>query len=214
MSPRQLRLSPARPRREPSSNGIGRLAFRPLVTTLVAVSVVLLSGSLAGCVSRNVEKIDREEASDLPPPPEGAVAGVSPEAGIDPGAARSDGAAPAAEVPAIRGSVEIDDGLASRVPEGATLFLIVRVAGREGGPPLAVQRPAGWRLPHEFVITEADAMVPGTPLMGELSVEARIDQDGVATTRTPGDLHGRVEPVTADAEEPVRIVVDGRVEGS
>ena len=54
------------------------------------------------------------------------------------------------------------------------------VAGREGGAPLAVQRILSPSFPFAFGITERDAMIEGTPLIGEMSVTARVDQDGDA----------------------------------
>ena len=40
-------------------------------------------------------------------------------------------------------------------------------------------------------------MIEGTPLIGEMSITARVDQDGDAFTTTPGDLSGEVSPVVA-----------------
>ena len=79
------------------------------------------------------------------------------------------------------------------IPDGI-LYVIVRVAGREGGPPLAVKRlPAD--LPVEFTVTAADAMVPGTPLVDAMDVTVRLDQDGDALSRQAGDLTGTVGSV-------------------
>ena len=47
------------------------------------------------------------------------------------------------------------------------------------------------------MITESDAMIEGTPLIGEMSVTARVDQDGDAFTTTAGDLVGQTSPVVA-----------------
>lgn len=148
---------------------------------------VILATTLAaagGCVQRNVERIGSAEAASMPPPPA-------------PQASSSQGAAAAMATTRLVGSVELDDKLAGAVPANATLYLIVRVAGREGGPPLAVQQIRSPELPYAFSISERDAMIAGTPLIGEMTISARVDQDGDAFTTTPGDLLGQTSPVVA-----------------
>jgi hypothetical protein len=51
-----------------------------------------------------------------------------------------------------------------------------------------------------FSISEADSMIPGTPLVGDLDIIARLDQDGDAFSRQEGDLEGRAGPVQVGAE--------------
>jgi hypothetical protein len=43
-----------------------------------------------------------------------------------------------------------------------------------------------------FNLTEAQAMLAGTQLVGDVLVTAHYDQDGDALTRQPGDLVGQV----------------------
>ena len=62
---------------------------------------------------------------------------------------------------------------------------------------MAVQRHVSPSFPLQFVISENDSMVPNTPLVGELTINARIDLDGNAATSTAGDLTGVVGPVQA-----------------
>lgn len=154
--------------------------IRPGIRTrmLLCLSLALAAAGPA-CVSRNVESIDSEEAASMPPPP----------APVDP-AGRP---AVETEVPGIDGTVSAAEGVA--VPPGV-LYVIVRVSGREGGPPLAVKQLSA-ELPATFRVTEADSMVPGTPLVGDLDVIARLDQDGNAFSTQPGDLEGRDGPVQA-----------------
>lgn len=153
-------------------------ACRRVAWLLCAILCVLL----AGCVSRNVERIDDEEAATMDSP--------SARAPV----ADAEGEAPTAEAgTAISGTLAVADDV-DGVPAGV-LYLIVRVAGRETGAPLAVKRLDSSDLPAEFRVSEADAMIPGTPLVGEMDVIARLDQDGDAFTEQPGDLLGRVGPV-------------------
>lgn len=156
-----------------------------LATLLVAL---LVATAVSGCVSRNVETLSEEEADALGPAPDP----------VDPSAV----AAVPEEAPGIDGSVRVADG--TPTPTGV-LFVIVRVAGREGGPPLAVRQMTA-ELPTDFRISEADAMIPGTPFVGELDVIVRLDQDGNAFSQQPGDLQGRAGPVETGAT--VEIVLE------
>ena len=151
---------------------------------LVAGTLLLVVAAAgAACVSRNVERISAEEAATMAPPP----APLSPE----------QRAATEAATPGVEGTIRLADELAGRSPEG-TLFAILRVSGRQGGPPLAVKRLLP-EFPQSFRITEEDAMIPGTPLAGDLDLVVRLDQDGNAFTQEPGDLEGRVGPVQVGA---------------
>lgn len=156
-----------------------------LAVLLVAALVALAT---AGCVQRNVERISSEEAASMPAPPP-----PQPSSQKAPGE-------PTATT-RISGTVEVPAELADSLPAGATLYLIVRVAGREGGAPLAVQQVPTPTFPHRFEITERDAMIEGTPLRGEMSVTARLDQDGDAFSTEAGDFSGQVAPVVAGASD-------------
>lgn len=166
--------------------------------------LVLLMGTLAamaatGCVQRNVERIGSEEAASIPPPP-------APQAASRPGANSG------APTTSLAGTVEVADDLTDLLPERSTLYLIVRVAGRETGAPLAVQQIVEPRFPFEFVITEQDSMIEGTPLVGDMSITARVDQDGDAFTTSPGDLRGQTAPVVA-GDSGIVVRLDERVSG-
>ena len=169
--------------------------------TILRLGVVALAVFIgSGCVQRNVERISSEEAASLPAPPPPQASSVQT------------GVREAATATRISGTIEVDPQLSVSVPDGALLYLIVRVAGRETGAPLAVQQIEAPSFPFSFEITERDAMIDGTPLIGEMSITARVDQDGDAFTSTAGDLSGRVEPVVAGAEDVV-LLLDTVVEG-
>lgn len=146
---------------------------------------ILFTAVLAGgCVQRNVERISSEEAASLPAPPPPQPQSAAPQQ-----------AAPQAATTRISGEVQLAPGVSA--PSGATLYLIVRVAGRETGAPLAVKQLPSPSFPYEFEITERDSMIENTPLVGEMSITARLDQDGDAFTTSPGDLSGQTSPVVA-----------------
>lgn len=174
---------PASPRR-PSGCGaqgpsaaLGRATLPGYGLLALVAACVIVTGT--ACVSRNVERISAEERASIAPPPE-------PNS-------QAERAASAAAIPGIDGTVVMAADLAGPAPPGV-LYIIVRVAGRAQGPPLAVKQLSG-ELPAEFRISEADAMIPGTPLVGDLDVIVRLDQDGNAFSRQDGDLEGRAGPV-------------------
>lgn len=179
----------------PSSRAIAATWLRPIATiVLVALSVLG-----AGCVQRNVERISSEEAASIPAPP-------PPQAGGQ--------QAGTADLSATRvaGIIEVAPELATSVPPNATLYLIVRVAGRATGAPLAVQQIPVPSFPYRFDITERDSMIEGTPLIGEMSITARVDQDGDAFTTEPGDLSGHTSPVLA-GDSDIVVILQERATG-
>jgi hypothetical protein len=141
----------------------------------LSLALLLIASLGTGCVSRNVETIADEEAASMPAPP----APLSPD----------ERAAAAVAAPGFTGAARAADEVTT-VPAGI-LYIIVRVAGREGGPPLAVKRLPG-ELPAEFTITSDDSMIPGTPLVDAMDVTVRLDQDGDAWSNQAGDLVGSV----------------------
>lgn len=172
---------------------------RPIAKFGLLAVLVALSVLGAGCVQRNVERISSEEAASIPEPP-------APQAGGQ--------QAGAAEVSATRisGVIEVAPELAAAVPSNATLYLIVRVAGRATGAPLAVQQMPVPSFPYRFEITERDSMIAGTPLIGELSITARVDQDGDAFSTDPGDLSGQTSPVVA-GDSDIVVILEERAGG-
>lgn len=92
----------------------------------------------------------------------------------------------------VRGRIEVDSKLA--VPENATLFIMGRPV--EGlGPPVLVKRIQPVSFPLDFSLTGADRMMQGVAVPSDLTLSARLDQDGDAISRTPGDLTGEVKGV-------------------
>lgn len=106
----------------------------------------------------------------------------------------------------IRGSVRLAPGLEGRVPRGAVLFLIAR--GLQGGPPLAVKRIADPHFPLDFDIGPDDRMIADRPFAGPLSLSARVDSDGNATSRTPGDLQGDAAGPFEPGATGIEVVID------
>lgn len=89
----------------------------------------------------------------------------------------------------LSGVVTLPAGVAP--PDGAVLFVFARTPGVEAGPPVAVTRPDTKRWPVSFELGPESVMIPGTPFTGPFTVVARLDADGNAMTRGPGDWEGR-----------------------
>ncbi len=107
---------------------------------------------------------------------------------------------------AIEGTLELAPDLVGRVPQGAVLYLVARTA--QGGPPLAVVRVPSPRFPMRFSIGPDDRMNQSMPFAGELLITARVDTDGNAMTRSPGDLQGASETPNAPGDRGVRLLID------
>jgi hypothetical protein len=123
-----------------------------------------------------------------------------------PAAAQEEDAATSADASPIRGRIALAPELAARVVPAATLFLIAR--GTAGGPPLAVQRIGSPKFPLEFELGPGDRMVASRPFAGPLQLSARLDGDGNATTREPGDLQGTAKSTSQPGDAGVMIVLD------
>ena len=180
--------------------------MRPILrTALVAVALA------AGC-DRAIEPYvpgEQPEPPDLARIfPEGAERAARQEApaGGSMGARGAPPVAASAEGSPLRGTVSLAPGLEERVPAGAVLFLIARHGN--AGPPLAVKRVVGARLPLEFSIGPEDRMIEQMPFEGPLRLSARLDADGNATTRQPGDLQGAAEGTHQPGDSGLRVVID------
>lgn len=142
---------------------------------------------------------------------------VSPFAG-GPAPSAMGRAAPAAPAPAtaapatggapVTGVVRLADGV--EAPTG-TLFVILRNAGAQRGPPLAVKKVESPQFPYAFELGPNDIMIKGLPFTGPFDLQARLDRDGNAMTKDAGDLT-TAEPISGVAAgAKVEIVLDKRL---
>ncbi len=147
-----------------------------------------------------------ERTKESAAPGEGGLPPVPPGQAMSPSPADGEEAAPAEVAAPIRGRVLIADALVSRATPGATLFVIAR--GAADGPPLAVRRITAPAFPLEFEIGPNDRMIASVPFTGPLQLSARLDGDGNATTREPGDLRGTAKAAAQPGDTNVSIVLD------
>jgi hypothetical protein len=197
-----------------SADSVGLLANVAGVRRVVSIALLLLAG--AAC-DRNLEPFDPNEKPRDPDLskifPEGAETAEPAEPGLPPPLGERRGAPPvASEVAAessgapIAGTVELAPEFAGRTAQGAVLFIIAR---RGPGPPLAVKRVPAPQFPYAFTIGPEDRMIQSMPFAGPIELSARIDGDGNATTRSPGDVTGTAQggPVAPGAQG-VAILLD------
>lgn len=108
-------------------------------------------------------------------------------------------------------SLSIAPGLLSPTVAAADVFVIARSSA--GGPPLAVRRIRVADLPTTLTLSESDAMMSGRGL-GDLPVAevvARVSVGGTAEAQ-PGDLFGQSKVSDLDPGQPIKIIINQRVE--
>jgi hypothetical protein len=96
------------------------------------------------------------------------------------------GEPPVPSGPTVAGEVVLGEGV--EAPADAVLFITARPSGARGGPPLAVRRLDPEAFPAAFSLGPSDVMIAGRPWKGPIDLTARLDQDGDALSRSPGDL--------------------------
>ncbi len=135
--------------------------------------------------------------------------GASPHAGGLPPVGdgpTTPGGIPFDEKSVIVGSLAVPDAIKPKIAAGDTIFLVVRRASDDGqpGPILAVKKlDAAKTFPQPFVIDGRDAMMVGTALAGKVVVNVRVDKDGNATTKNPGDVIGSSAVIQPPAKQVV-----------
>ena len=108
----------------------------------------------------------------------------------------------------IQGVLKVGGAAKDKVKAGGAVFLIVKKADASGapsGPPLAVDKVT-FAENMKFELTEANAMVANTELVGDVVVTARYDQDSDAISKQPGDVTGQTR-VTVPAKN-VQLTLD------
>jgi len=90
-------------------------------------------------------------------------------------------------LPSIRGRVALTPEAASQVNPDDTIFIFAKESPEHRMPVVALRKPAA-KLPFDFVLTDAQAMVAGTHLADyeTLVVTARVSRSGMATDSVAG----------------------------
>lgn len=109
----------------------------------------------------------------------------------------------------VAGTITIHPKAKDKAKMGAAVFVIIKAAGPDGqpaGPPLAVDKLTWQKDSLKFEMTDAQSMIAGTELKGDVVVTVRYDGDGDALSKLPGDIVGTAH-VKVPADN-VNIVLD------
>jgi hypothetical protein len=181
--------------------------------------MLLLLASVSLHCDRGIESFDPNEEPAAPDLariyPNGGTRKAPAMGGGMPGAAapaRRDAPASASASNSgatISGTIELDSGFYADRPANGMLFIIAR--SRPAGPPLAVLRVPNPSFPHTFELGQAQVMIPTLQFEGEIKLSARLDSDGNAMTKLPGDLVGAVAAPLVPGASGVVLVLDQKL---
>jgi len=151
--------------------------------------------SIAACSKKD----DSGAPSPVPPLPQGTAppppAAAPPPAPPPPPAPAPEGAAPAADAGgSITGKIELASAVAKKKPAG-TLFLVARRISDNPsarGTLIAVKKMPATSFPLPFTLSAADMPFQNGAFDGDLTLTARIDQDGDPMSHQKGDIFGTV----------------------
>ena len=141
----------------------------------------------------------------VPPPPPPPAPPPAPE-GAAPAAAAGSGGSGGS----ITGKIELASSLAKKKPEGGTLFLVARRISDNPtarGTLIAVKKLPATTFPLAFDLSAADMPFQNGAFDGELTLSARIDQDGDPMTHQKGDVLGTLPKVRVGSKN-VRLTLD------
>jgi hypothetical protein len=111
----------------------------------------------------------------------------------------------------ISGTISIPPELAGGADGKAMLFVIARPFGVNVGPPMAVLRVPAPQFPFSFEIGPQNVMIPSMRFEGDIGITARLDGDGNAMTKLPGDLSGATDAPLRPGATDVSIVLDQKL---
>jgi hypothetical protein len=140
----------------------------------------------------------KEEAPAATPPPPPAAASKP---------AMDLGSIPPPPEGSLSGTIQVAPAVAASVKAGDTIYVIARNAATNAA--IAVVRlvaPEKW--PLEFALSGSHSMQPGTGLFGKVKLEARVDKDGDAMTKKPGDVVGQVKELVEVPAKGVVLTLD------
>ncbi len=178
---------------------------------LLALALVLVAGAAGGC---NKNGDEAGKAASVPPldpagPPTPAAA-PAPMA-VAPSPAPADPAAtpPADPNATISGEMVLPASIAKTKPSG-TLYLVARRLSDNPtarGTLIAVKKMAATKFPLPFSLSASDMPFQNGPFDGDLTLTARIDQDGDPMTHQKGDVFGTLPKVRVGSRD-VKLALD------
>ncbi len=181
--------------------------------------VVIVALGLAGGLACQKGDDGAGKAAPVPPLPQGAAPAAAtppPAAPAAPPAPTPPPAEPAAAAGgeaasggSIAGKIVLASAVAKTKPTG-TLYLVARRISdnpNARGTLVAVKKLPATSFPLPFTLTAADMPFQTGPFDGELTLTARIDQDGDPLTHQKGDVFGSLPKVRVGAHD-VKLALD------
>lgn len=101
-------------------------------------------------------------------------------------------AAPLPSGPGIKLKVILPEPLKAKAKPGTVVFVYARAPGVSAGPPLAVKKIPVSSLPVSIELNDGDMMMGGR-LPPVVDLHARLDDDGIATTKTGTEPYARLQ---------------------
>ena len=146
-------------------------------------------GTGTACKSQSLNAAADTAAAPATPPPQGAAPGTNNglPAGHPPITADGAGATGGT----IEGRLELGPAATEHVKMGDTVFIIAR-NGTTNAMVAVAKLQAPDKFPLAFKLTPQNVMMPGGALSGPIKLSARVDKDGDAITKKPGDVVGEV----------------------
>jgi hypothetical protein len=104
-------------------------------------------------------------------------------------------------------SVDVDPALKDKVAAGDVIFVTARQDdGSDKGSILGVKRLVAGKWPMALEVDGRDAMNPGTKFAGKVLLTVRVDKDGDAMSKNPGDLVGVAHVTVPDTK--IKLTID------
>jgi hypothetical protein len=156
-----------------------------------------------------VPPLEQGAAPTAAVPPPAAPAAPPPPAPLPEPAAEPAAAPGGAPGGSIAGKIVLATAVAKTKPAG-TLYLVARRISDNPsarGTLIAVKKLPATSFPLPFSLTAADMPFQTGPFDGELTLTARIDQDGDPLTHQKGDAFGSLPKVRVGAHD-VKLTVD------
>ena len=116
----------------------------------------------------------------------------------------------------IASVIHISEDMKNAVRQGSVMFVMARQVSPDGGRGMAVAAkkvPVGStdQFPMKFRLSSADVMMQGAAFAGKMRIEARIDQDGDAISKQPGDVTGQTNGLIEVGQQDVEFYLDSKI---
>jgi hypothetical protein len=186
------------------------------MSRLTSSGIAVIATALAAMAACS-KKDDAGAPASVPPLPPGAPAAAPapPPPPPPPAPPPAAPAAPEAAAPAagasgsITGKIELGSAVAKKKPEGTLYIVARRISDNPNarGTLIAVKKLPATTFPLAFEMSGADMPFQTGAFEGDLTLTARIDQDGDPMSYQKGDAIGSLPKVRVGAKN-VRLTID------